>query len=128
MQRDMDLVRKILFYIEDNYTAGQNWIREIELDNYSQEVIVEHLELIYEANLVQKLDIKNCVDGGFRYQVGNLSNQGYDFLDKIREDTIWNKTKSIIKENGLPLVISVIKEVSSTVISSIVAGAIKGIQ
>ena len=44
MQRDMDLVRKILFYIEDNYQAGQNWIREIEIDNYSKEVIVEHLK------------------------------------------------------------------------------------
>lgn len=128
MQRDMDLVRKILFYIEDNYQAGQNWIREIEIDNYSKEVIVEHLKLIYEADLVQDFKITNYVDGGFRYQVGNLSNQGYDFLDKIRQDAIWNKTKSIIKENGLPLMISVIKEVSSTVISGIVAGAIKGIQ
>lgn len=128
MQRDMDLVRKILFYIEDNYKAGQNWIREIEIDNYSKELIVEHLKLIYEADLVQKFEMENYVYGGFRYQVGNLTNQGYDLLDKIREDTIWNKTKSIIKENGLPLVISVIKEVSSTVISSIVAGTIKGIQ
>lgn len=128
MQRDMDLVRKILFYIEDNYQAGQQWIRKIEIADYSKEVIVEHLKLIYEADLVQDFKIQEYRHRGPIYKVSNLSNQGYDFLDKIREDTIWNKTKSVIKENGLPLVISVIKEVSSTVISDIVAGAIKGIQ
>lgn len=126
MQRDMDLVRKILFYIEDNYKAGQNWIREIEIDNYSQEEVFEHLKLIYEADLVQEFDYEEYNDGDFFYQIGNLSNKGYDFLDKIRQDTIWNKTKSIIKEKGLPLIISVIKEVSSKIISDIVATA--GIQ
>ena len=126
MQRDMDLVRKILFYIEDNYKAGQNWIREIEIDNYSQEEVFEHLKLIYEADLVQEFDYEEYNDGDFFYQIGSLSNKGYDFLDKIRQDTIWNKTKSIIKEKGLPLIISVIKEVSSKIISDIVATA--GIQ
>ncbi len=42
-----------------------------------------------------------------------------EFLDKIRGDKIWNKAKEIIKKEGLPMAISVIKTVSSTIVESI---------
>lgn len=53
---------------------------------------------------------------------------GYDFMDKIREDTVWNNTKDIIKDKGLPMVADVIKEVSSALISSMIESTIRGLK
>ncbi|WP_080619118.1 DUF2513 domain-containing protein [Streptococcus oralis] len=44
--------------------------------------------------------------------------EGHDFLDKIRENTMWNRTKTNIKENALPMTLEVIKSVATSFINS----------
>ena len=61
------------------------------------------------------------------YFVGNLSNAGYDYLDKIRNDTIWNKTKKIIKEKGLPMVTGTINMIASAFITAMAEGVMNSI-
>lgn len=122
MKRDMELIRKILFYIEENYVAGQKWIRSINIEGYEDAVVTEHILLAYESGLIQ--DIKDISTlGGTSYFVGNLSNSGYDFLDKIRNDTIWNKTKATIREKGLPMLTGTV----STVANAFITAAAKGV-
>lgn len=121
MKRDMELIRKILFYVEENYTAGQVWIKQINIDGYDSNTITEHIILAYESGFFQ--DINNistlcCKE----YWVGNLSNEGYDFLDKIRNDTIWNKTKIEITKKGLPMVAETIKTVATAFITAAAEG------
>lgn len=102
MQRDMDLIRKILFYVEENYVAGGPEI-PVRIDGYSGAVVYEHCILMKNDGLIGKildtstLDSKSC-------NVGNLTSEGFDLLDKIRSDTVWNRTKSTISEKGLPLI------------------------
>lgn len=48
MKRDMDLIRKILFYIEKNYVAGGNYI-SVEIDDYTEGEIYEHCMLAYHG-------------------------------------------------------------------------------
>lgn len=121
MKRDMELVRKILFYVEDNYVAGKKWLREINIDGYDNDVITEHILLAYEDGLLQ--DIKNISTlGCTAYWVGNLSNAGYDLLDKIRSETVWNKTKTVIKEKGLPMVTGTISTIANAFISAAAEG------
>ena len=52
---------------------------------------------------------------------------GHEFLDKIREDTVWNKTKDLITKKGLPMVLDVVKEISQSIVATMVQGAIKGL-
>ena len=52
--------------------------------------------------------------------------EGHDFLDKIREDTIWNKTKGLIKNKALPMTLDVVKEIASAVISEMMKSAMPG--
>lgn len=121
MKRDMELVRKILFYVEENYVAGQKWLRNIDIEGYDYDVIMEHVLLVYENGLIQ--DIKDISTlGGISYWIGNLSNAGYDFLDKIRSDTVWNKTKTTIKEKGLPMVTGTISTIANAFISAAAEG------
>ena len=126
MKRDMELVRKILFYIEENYVAGEKWLRNIDIEGYDYAVIMEHVVLAYENGLIQ--DIKDISTlGGISYWIGNLSNAGYDFLDKIRSDTVWNKTKTAIKEKGLPMVTGTISTIANAFISAAAEGVANSI-
>ena len=87
---------------------------------------MEHAILAYENGLIQ--DIKDISTlGGASYWVGNLSNAGYDFLDKIRSDTVWNKTKTAIKEKGLPMVTGTISTIANAFISAAAEGVANSI-
>ena len=121
MKRDMELIRKILFYVEENYTAGQGCIKQINIDGYDSNTITEHIILAYESGFFQ--DVKNIATlSGNAYWVGNLSNEGYEFLDKIRNDTIWSKTKTAITKKGLPMVAETIKTVATAFITATAEG------
>lgn len=123
MKRDMDLIRKILFYVEDKFQAGKGPIA-IKIDNYSDEIIYEHIKLAYQTGLIQKI-IDAVTYTSCNILVGNLTNEGYDLLDKIRDDTVWNKTKQTIKEKGLPMVIETIKTISTAIIAAATEGVTK---
>ena len=60
--------------------------------------------------------------------VGALTWEGHEYLDKIRQDTVWNKTKDVITQKGLPMAVDVIKEVATAIISSMTEGAIKAMK
>lgn len=118
MKRDMDLVRKLLIKIEEVYEPGQKGISvsKVMIDGYDAQTVVEHLMLMKEADLLQSIDAKTYATGSTIVSIGNLTNKGYDTLEDFRNDTIWNKTKDVVKEKGLPMVIDVFKDVASTII------------
>lgn len=121
MKRDMELIRQILFYVEENYTPGQEWVRQITIEGYDQESINEHVKLAYENGFFQKIHtISVC--GGVSYWVGNLSNEGYDFLDRIRDDSVWKRTKEAITQKGLPMMANTIKAIASAFITAAAEG------
>lgn len=130
MKRDMDVVRKLLMKIEEVYEPGQKRISvsELMIDGYDAQTVVEHLMLMRDAGLLQDIVAKTYVTGSTIVSVGNLTNKGYDTLEDFRNDTVWNKTKDVVKEKGLPMVIDVFKDVASTIISSITEGALKSMK
>lgn len=126
MKRNLDLIREILFYIEQNYEAGEKWITSVEIDGYSDVVIAEHIVLAYQDGFIQAIkDVSSC--SGTEYWVGNLTNSGYDFLDKIRSDTVWNKTKAVITEKGLPMLTGTISTIANALITSAAEGVANAI-
>ncbi len=126
MKRDMELIRKILFKIEEDYKGIS--LREPSIEGYNKVIVAEHCKLLYEYGLIDEYKPVHA-DGTpvLTFWVGNLTWEGYDFLEKLREDTVWNKTKDVITKNGLPMVLDVVKDISTTIISSMVEGAIKGL-
>ena len=120
MKRDMELIRKILFYIEENYVAGGDYI-SVSIEGYTEGEIYEHCMLAYQGGLISEplststYTEKSCM-------VGNLTNQGFDLLENIRQDTFWNKTKNVAKEKGLPLIVSTIKTISTALITATAEG------
>lgn len=113
MKRDMDLFRQILFKIEENPEMDgtrefyPNSPEEIGIFDHSTEEVAYHIKLLIEAGLVD-----GAVTVYMPMQIiRNLTNEGHDFLDDIRDDTIWQKVKERVA--GLPSVgISVIAQIA----------------
>ena len=126
MKRDMELVRKILFAIEESFVASP--IVCLNIDGYSDEQVAYHCSMLYKKGYVAYYTAQVIDDIVAVFAVGGLTWEGCDLLDKIREDTVWNRTKTLITEKGLPMVLDVIKDVSSAVIASMTEGAIRAIK
>lgn len=124
MKRDMELCRKILFTIEERYVSTT--IHGLKIDGYTTEEVAYHCKLLHEAGLIKDCKIIYASNRIVSFGVSSLTWEGHDFLDKIREDTIWNKTKGLIKDKALPMTLDVIKEIATAVISETLKGAMIG--
>jgi predicted transcriptional regulator len=97
MRRDMDLVRQILLKLEE-----QNENRAVRLENelegFDHDSIIYHIMILSEANFINAID----ASGARRpyYIAKSLTWQGHEFLDAIRNDTVWNQVKDEVKEKG----------------------------
>ena len=120
MQRDMELIRKILFKIEDTIdNIGKN---NLQIEGYTLEQVAYHCSILYEGGYIHVCNVQYSGNKVHLFCVGRLTWEGHEFLDKIREDTIWKKTKETISEKGLPFVFDIVKSVSTEIIAGVVKG------
>ena len=61
-----------------------------------------HLQLLCDAGLMAQVG-----QAGFR-----MTNQGHDYLDAIRDDGIWRKTKNIVAETGGNATLEIVKSLA----------------
>lgn len=120
MRRDMDLVRVILLKIEEEH-AGVG-LANLEVEGYDCAIIAYHCQLLEEAGLVSSCIVRYADDSVVFFSVGGLTWEGADYLDKVRDDSVWAKTKNLAAEKGVPLVVETVKTISSAVVSSLAEG------
>ena len=83
--------------------------------------------MMYEAGLISDYKAQYAGNSLYSFGVSNLTWEGYEYLDKIRDDSIWKKVKDVAKDKGLPLAIDTVKQIASVIISSMTEGAIKAV-
>jgi hypothetical protein len=141
MERDLDLYREILLAVEELHTPGEGAIRIDRDDGWkmvdqSQEdlrlspppglegvelpVVLRHVELLSEAGLL-KIPSEGAARVGrskqlHRITVYGITHEGHDFLDNVRDDTVWNRTKEKTGQASLEIV----KAVAEGVVKSMV--------
>lgn len=116
----MDLVRVILLKIEEEH-AGVG-LANLEVEGYDRATIAYHCQLLEEAGLASSCIVRYADDSVFFFSVSGLTWEGADYLDKVRDDSVWAKTKNLAAEKGVPLVVETVKTISSAVVSSLVEG------
>jgi hypothetical protein len=101
MKRDMDLVRELLLKISDapehpNFAdiipGHKEGTPEYELAAYHMHMLTE------EAGLVHGIDV--CSQDGDDWLELRLTWQGNNFLENIRDQTVWEKTKAGAQKLG----------------------------
>jgi hypothetical protein len=104
MKRDMDIVRRILFAVEDASAPVE------QLDDCEDSVFSYHVAILIESGLVRG----DVSDGHNLQPVGGsifrLTWSGHEFLDAARNDSVWHKTTGSIRSKGLSLTFDLLKE------------------
>ena len=114
MKRDMDLVRNLLFRIED---ADLNMRPDFDIDDRSESEIFHHLDLMIEAGLIKGSVIPAVGDPAlgeptFVPMIQRLTWEGHEFLDAVRAESTWNEIKRVTKDNRLQLPIEILKNLA----------------
>lgn len=120
MKRDMELIRKILFEIEEKFEPGLGYLHGLSIEGYDNCTVGDHCELIYQAGLITDYKPQRGGQGNklLMFSIGKLTNKGHDYLELIRNEYTWNKTEEMVVKKKLPATI----ETYGTVAASI-AGA-----
>ena len=126
MKRDMDLVRKILFAMEELPPFAT---QPIEIEGYDKQQVAYHCEMLCQKGYIKHYHGETCdnFDGVIAFWVQDLTWEGQDFLETIRQDTIWNNTKKAIKDKGLPMLTSTIGTIATAFITATAEGVANSI-
>jgi hypothetical protein len=107
VQRDMELVRKILFALEAKPVPDA--IETVKIEGYDDLTVRYHLLLLAQAKLI---DYEPAVTktGRVIYVLAfNPSWQGYEFLDAVRDEAVWNRLKAQVSDKGASVPFDVLK-------------------
>ena len=107
MKYNLDCARDVLFFLEEKLTISPDLeiccldYQDIaaHLDNYEISEIVNTLLVLTEAGFIDANTFyaENCID---ELLVSRITYEGYQFIESIRPETVWNKIKSIGSKVG----------------------------
>lgn len=104
MKRNMELVRELLLRVEADEGLGSF------ASKYSQEEIVGHVEILLDAKLLEGKVYKDLSGSPGSAYIQRLTWAGHEFLDNARDDTVWNKVTSTIKNAAITASFDVLVE------------------
>jgi hypothetical protein len=125
MKRNWDTIRDLLTKLEE-CTIPSDMLRLSSFPVERAAEISYHMEILFEAGLVDGQMSKTIGPGPYDFFATRLTWNGHEFLDSIRSDTIWNKTKTSFVRHGISMTFDLIKSVASEVATSYLKSAIIG--
>lgn len=96
MKRDMDLAREILRQVEEK-SQGMGTVT-LEIPGHTDQEVSYHIMILHQAGLLEGVDFSST--GGLAWKAKRLTWEGHEFLDAIKNDTVWNKVKKTVTEKG----------------------------
>lgn len=118
MRLNPDCIRDVILYVEEN-SSTQRWftcdtVRE-DLSQYDKEVLDYHVFYLADAHYIKEL-VKYGQDS---YRFTDLTPNGHQLAQDIRNNTIWEKTKSKAQEIG-SFSIPVLQQIASTILTAMI--------
>jgi hypothetical protein len=101
MKRDMDLIRSVLLRLEEDIGdrgavySFQYTNKKMVVEGYADEEVSGHLAMLLNSPFVEG---KRALSGEFL--VKGLTWEGREFLDSIRGNDVWQKTKAGVEKIG----------------------------
>ncbi len=120
MKRDMDLIRKLLLVVENSDALR---LEASSIEREDPTAVGYHFELLHDAGFLlprtsvgETSTVMHAATGEVMLVKPQLSWNGCEFLDKVRDDTVWKHVKSKV---------SVFSSVSISIISAVATDYIK---
>ena len=96
MQRDMDLVRKVLIEMEKHPAPLHQ--SALQIADEDDELVSYHVMLLEEAGFITAVDAST---NRLEWIPGSLTWNGHEMLDAMRNDTVWRNFKAWLKKQGV---------------------------
>lgn len=100
MTRDMDVIRTLLLRLEGRYKG----IGTLVLDHGDEELAIEGVDplaVTYNLGLLVEAGfVKGRVTATGDFMMEGMTWSGHDFLDSVRDEEIWRRTKDGVSAAG----------------------------
>ena len=123
MKLNPDCIRDILITVEANtdfnhiYTyLASELPNEHYLSKYSNDEVIYHISQCDKSNLIENV---NYFDAGDMITISDLSPEGQEFLNNIREDTNWHKTKEVAGKIG-SFSLNMLSQIATNIVTSLI--------
>ena len=127
MKRDMDIVRKLLLETEalesskvlqvvyfDRGTAAALGIAGREASDIGDAAELYNASLLADARLAN-CDLRRYSHGTGEIRIESLTWEGHEFLDSIRSEEVWRRSKSRLAESIEGVSFTVIKKIAEDI-------------
>jgi hypothetical protein len=104
MKRNMDLIRLLLLRSEGDEAA------RVACEQFSLEERGYHVQLLIDAKLIEGEAIRGPEGHFIGAVVARLTWAGHDFLESVRDDTLWAKAKKYVLKPGVSWSFDLLKE------------------
>lgn len=112
-----ECVRDTMLYLEDNLKLNDFVSSDsISIPKYKQDDITYTISKLEEAGYINA--VSRSYDDEIFYYINSITWNGHQFLDNIRDNKVWSKTKSILSK---------LESVSIEIISSTAAQVVTNI-
>lgn len=113
MQRDFELIRKLLFFFDDKPGAESVAVPDLG-PGYTQSQIKYHLILLYQAGLLDCEPVKSSTSDRIISVIPfYLTWDGHEFLTKIKSDGTWKKIQRVLSSKGGALGFAIINQLAT---------------
>ncbi|EIE1198943.1 TPA: DUF2513 domain-containing protein [Vibrio parahaemolyticus] len=119
MERSWDTVREILLKIEQLEPNAQLTLNDFDKERGHE--IAYHIKLLESAGLIEVALSKTISQAPTDFFAKSMTWSGHEFLDSIRVESTWEKTKSLISQKGGVMTFDVIKSVAASMIGGTLA-------
>lgn len=113
MKRDPELVRKILFAVETMPSLPDH--ESLVIEGYTDEEVSYHVMLLDERKYLKAFNY-TTINGPIHYVPWRLTWAGHEFLDAVRAESVWEKTKKALTGSAGSFTFEVIKSVATEII------------
>lgn len=112
MERNWDLIREILRILAekspDDYgkSLGYDYFVQ-ELSDYHENIVKYHLKMMIETEFINGRNVSTIA--GENYLIKEMTYQGQDLWEAIKEKSFWEKITQYATKNKIPLTLDTIK-------------------
>ena len=116
MKLILEAIRDIMLYVEQNLQLSNNGSGSYESNtitqlnlaseltpskHYSKEDVIYNVRLLVEHNLLKAVIAKGKNGIWIHCEIQDITWEGHEFLNTIRSDTVWEKTKERAQKIGM---------------------------
>ncbi len=115
MKRDWDIIRTILLKTENKEEFSPITLSDFSTDKRA--FVSYNVELLLESGLIKGYmsSINNDSRIGQDFSIYRLTWEGHEFLDSIKNDNVWKKTKDTFSQNCISMSFDLMKSMANEV-------------